>query len=63
MGEKIENFGSFNVNRCRKIGGKCKSFGTTKKKKKKKKNLIDTHMAAFKVFNLSVKGGRSFKIY
>jgi hypothetical protein len=30
MGEKIENFGSFNVNRCRKIGGKCKSFGTTK---------------------------------
>ncbi len=30
--------------------------------KKEKENLIDTQMVAFKVFNLSVKGGRSFKI-
>jgi len=44
--------------------GEMPNFRNHKKgKKKEKKNLIDTHMAAFKVFNLSVKGGRSFKIY
>jgi hypothetical protein len=43
--------------------GETARLSKPQKRKKKKKSPIYTHMAAFKVFNLSVKGGRSFKIY